>query len=268
LGRAPGSELPGYVSVAPSGLLRQDSAGERLLSFPMLTLRVIVAVAAAFLPSFAAVAQCDAHSAVPVPNAPYSAVRRLITMKRNADGTLRRSEATEQEARDSKGRSYRAGERRWTTNIDGKSVVKSEMLVRISDPIANIDTTWDTTSKEVRVVYFQPSDAANKTQVKVDAFSWDASAKRLNATSLGSKTIDGLSVQGIAYRTNNSTHECWFSPELQTVVLQTDEYGDGNSTNRLENVRRAEPDVESYKPPASYSVKHVYFEQSSTSSKR
>ena len=84
-----------------------------------------------------AVAECEGQSAVPVTNAPYSAVRRVITTERKADSTTSRSEATEQEARDSKGRSYRAGERRWTTNIDGKSVEKSETLVRISDPVAN-----------------------------------------------------------------------------------------------------------------------------------
>jgi hypothetical protein len=191
-----------------------------------------------------------------------------VTTKRNPDGTLNRSEATQQEARDSKGRSYSAGERRWTTNINGKSVVKSEMLVRISDPIANTETTWDTTSKEVRVVHFPASEARNETQVTVDTFSWDAAAKQFHATSLGSKTIDGLFVQGIGYRANGSTHECWFSPELQTVISQTDEHTDGNFTNRLENVQRAEPDVGNYKAPSGYSVKHVYLEPPGAGSRR
>src|SRR5215471_11005740 len=90
-----------------------------------------------------ATAQCEEHPSAPVTNAPYSAVRRVITIERKADGTTSRSEATEQEARDSRGRTYRAGERHWTTKIDGKPVENSETLVRISDPIANTETTWD-----------------------------------------------------------------------------------------------------------------------------
>jgi hypothetical protein len=211
----------------------------------------------------AAVAQCEAHSAVPVKNAPYSAVRHVITTNRNADSTTRRSEATEQEARDSKGRSYRAGERRWTTNIDGKSVEKSETLVSISDPVANTETTWDTTRKVVKIIHFPSSNAVTPANhPNVDAFSFDATAKRLNGTTLGTRTTEGISVQGIRYQTNKSTHECWFSPDLKTVVLQTDEYPDRSFTNHLENIRLGEPDVSSYKPPSGYSASHVHLEQS------
>jgi hypothetical protein len=211
----------------------------------------------------AAIAQCEAQSGVPVTNAPYSAVRRVITTERKADGTTSRSEATEQEARDSKGRSYRAGERRWTTNIDGKSVEKSETLFRISDPVANTETTWDTTSKVVKIVHFSSSNRGTATNhPNVDAFSFDAAAKRLNGTTLGAKTIEGISVQGIRYQTSKSTHECWFSPNLKTVVLLTDEYPDRSSTNQLENIRLAEPDVSSYKPPSGYSANHVQVEES------
>ena len=118
-----------------------------------------------------AVAQCETQSPVPVTNAPYSAVRRVIETERKADGTTSRSEATEQEARDSKGRSYRAGERRWTTNIDGKSVEKNETLVRISDPVANTETTWDTTRKVAKIVHFPSSNAsAPANHPNVDAF--------------------------------------------------------------------------------------------------
>jgi hypothetical protein len=212
----------------------------------------------------AAAAQCEAQSDVPLTNAPYSAVRRVITTERKADGTTSRSEATEQEARDSKGRSYRAGERRWATNIDGKSVEKSETLVRISDPVANTETTWDTTRKVAKIVHFPSSNAVTSADhPNVDAFSFDAMAKRLRGfgSILGTRTIEGISVQGIRYQTNKSTHECWFSPDLKTVVLQSDEYPDRSFTNQLENVRLGEPDVSSYKPPSGYSASHVHLEQ-------
>jgi hypothetical protein len=211
----------------------------------------------------AAVAQCGTQSAVPVTNAPYSAVRRVITTERKADGTTSRSEAMEQEARDSKGRSYRAGERRWTTNIDGKSVEKSETLVRISDPVANTETTWDTTSKVAKIVHFPSSNAVTSAHhPNVDAFSFDATAQGLNGTTLGTRTIEGIFVQGIRYQTNKSTHECWFSSDLKTVILLTDEYPNRSFTDHLENVRLGEPDVSSYKPPSGYAAMHVHLEPS------
>jgi hypothetical protein len=206
-----------------------------------------------------AVAQCEAQSAVPVTNAPYSAVRRITTTERKADGTTSRSEATEQEARDSKGRTYRAGERFWTTNIDGKSVEKSEMLVRISDPVANTETTWDTTSKVAKIVHFRSGSAdISGNQHNVDAFSFDAMANRSNGTALGTRVIEGISVQGLRYQTDEFTHECWSSPDLKTVVSQTDQYPDRSFTNQLENIRLGEPDVSSYKPPPGYSTSHVH----------
>jgi hypothetical protein len=80
----------------------------------------------------------------------------------------------------------------------------------------------------------------------------------LNGTTLGTKAIEGISVQGIRYLTNKSTHECWFSSDLKTIVLQTDEYSDRSFTNRLENIQLGEPDISIYKPPSGYSVNDVY----------
>jgi hypothetical protein len=217
----------------------------------------------------AAVAQCDAESAVPVTGAPYSAVRRVITTERKADGTTTRSEATEQEARDTKGRSFRAGERHWTTNIDGKSVEKSEMLVRISDPVANTETTWDTTLKVAKIVHFPSSNGvASANHHNMNAFSFDATAKRFNGTTLGTRTIEGISVEGIGYLADKYTHECWFSADLKTKVLQTDEFPGRSFTSQLENIRLGEPDISRYQPPSGYSASHIYLQKSGKTSVR
>jgi hypothetical protein len=213
--------------------------------------------------SRAAVPQCDTGAAVPVTNAPYSAVRHVMTIRRNPDGTSIHSEATKQEARDSKGRSYTTGERRWTTQVDGKSVEMSEMLVRIFDPVANTETTWDTTTKEAKVVHFPArNESAAANRPNIDAFSFDAARKSLNGTKLGSRTIQGLSTEGIRYETNNSAHECWFSPDLQIAILQTDNYPDSSFENRLEHIVREDPDVSSYKLPSGYHVRDVYIQPS------
>jgi len=211
------------------------------------------------LASVGAIAQCDSSSDAPVTNAPYSAVSHVVTVKRNSDGTSSRSESTQDEARDSRGRTYKAGERGWTTEIGGKPVEKSEMLVRIFDPVANTDTTWDTTQTVANVIHFPSSKGAKRPNL--DAFSFDATAKRLDGKNLGSRTIEGISVEGIGYKTNDSTHECWFSRELKIPILQTDEYRDNSFTNRLENIRLGEPDVSRYKVPSGYSKDHVQLEQ-------
>jgi hypothetical protein len=211
--------------------------------------------------SSVAVAQCEKQPTVPVTNAPFSAVRRVITTVRKSDGTKSRSEATEQEARDSKGRMYRAGERFWTTTIDGKSVEKSEMLINIDDPIANTETKWDTSSKVVKIIHLPPSRAVTSAENPgVDAFSFGAIASGFNGKNLGARTIEGLSVEGIGYQTDKSTHECWFSRDLKTVVLQTDENPDRSFTNRLENIQLGEPDVSRYTPPSGYSANHVHID--------
>jgi hypothetical protein len=84
-------------------------------------------------------------------NTPYAAERRFTAAQKRADGTVERTTAGGSEARDSEGRTYSAGERHWTYLDGGKPVLKSEMLYRVRDPVARTDTSWDTTSKEVRL---------------------------------------------------------------------------------------------------------------------
>lgn len=95
-------------------------------------------------------------------NAPYSANRRFTSVEKLADGTARSSESGGSEARDSLGRTYSAGERHWTYMDQGKSVLKSEMLYRIEDPVSNTETRWDSTSKEAKVVHW-PEGVSGRT---------------------------------------------------------------------------------------------------------
>ena len=85
-------------------------------------------------------------------NAPYSAKRHFTSVSKHVDGTVDHSESGGSEARDSQGRTYSAGERKWI-HFDGKeNVLKSEMLYRINDPAANTETKWDTTTRVVKVI--------------------------------------------------------------------------------------------------------------------
>ena len=220
-------------------------------------------------------AVCDGASADevdPVENAPFSAQRRVITITRNADGTSSRAEATESEARDGKGRTYRAGERFWTTLVENKRVQKSEILVRISDPVASISTTWSSGSNVVKVVHGPRLTGQTKTVDR--AFSPFADALGSEVQKLGTKTIKGLLAEGarMSYTVppaqakcdnhNAVVSECWYSPELKAVILETrNDPCSGSFTNQLETIIRGEPDVAKYQPPAEYIRQNVEMPQ-------
>lgn len=225
-----------------------------------------VLLAVLLTPPLVAAAECDAGLTTSVSDAPYSGLRRVITIKRNTDGTASRSEATESVARDSKGRTYKAGERRWTTVVGGERIDKSELLVRIWDPVANTDTTWTSGDKKVKVVHFAP-DASTKEELRTTPFSFGAAAQNEGAKKLGTKTIQGLSAEGTGYTNGkDSSQECWYSPAIKTVILQTDENPNNSFTDQLESIVRGEPDVRKYQPPPEYSVQHVYMPKVDTRS--
>jgi len=225
-----------------------------------------VLLAVLLTPPLVAAAECDAGLTTSVSDAPYSGLRRVITIKRNTDGTASRSEATESVARDRKGRTYKAGERRWTTVVGGERIDKSELLVRIWDPVANTDTTWTSGDKKVKVVHFAP-DASTKEELRTTPLSFGAAAQNEGAKKLGTKTIQGLSAEGTGYTNGkDSSHECWYSPAIKTVILQTDENPNNSFTDQLESIVRGEPDVRKYQPPPEYSVQHVYMPKVDTRS--
>src|ERR1700687_1877656 len=123
---------------------------------------VLINFAGICIAQFALAQGCD-NAVDRVENAPFSAQRRVITITRNADGTSTNDEATQSEARDGKGRTYKAGERRWTTVIGNERVQKSKILVSIDDTVANTTTKWSSGSKEVKVVHWPQLPANTET---------------------------------------------------------------------------------------------------------
>jgi hypothetical protein len=230
-----------------------------------------VVIATMFLINFAGIAHfalaqgCDDYSLDHrVENAPFSAQRRTITITQNANGTSTHDEATQSEARDGKGRTYRAGERRWTTVIGNERVQKSEILVRIVDPVANTTTEWSSGSKEVKVVHWPQSNGnAGSAEEPPNPFLHPP-AKNSDVQKLGTKTIEGVLVEGIrmsftasptqAEVDNQSTdvNECWYSPELKTLILEMHKSRNRSFTNHLENIVRGDPVTSRYQPPADY----------------
>jgi len=133
-------------------------------------------------------------------NAPYSAQRRFTYVKKSADGKIDRTETSGSEARDSEGRTYSAGERQWTYLEGKKSILKSEMLYRNHDPVANTDTNWDSSSKEAKVIHYPPpapDEDASRALCPIACLEAMMSAAGVAVVEkLGTKTIEGVSAEG------------------------------------------------------------------------
>jgi len=202
--------------------------------------------------------------------APYSAESRFTSVSVGVDGKTANTEsAVGSEARDSQGRTYSAGERHWLYQGE----MKSEMLYRINDPVANTQTRWDSTTKEVKVIHFpqnvskgnEPSGPCPTACPDLRTGDPDNVVEKL-----GTKLIEGVLAEGtrssytvpIGQDHNNHpivvVHETWYCPELKIVVLETnDDPRSGQTRNELVRIVRREPDVSKYLPPADYVVHNI-----------
>lgn len=213
------------------------------------------------------------NSGETVMNAPYSAEHRFTSTDKAKDGAVNSSESGGSEARDSEGRTYSAGERHWTYYEDGKRVLKSEILYRLHDPVANTDTQWDTTSREVKVIHWPKTWTKQGT---ADATCPSCPAEKISGSKdriekLGTETFSGVVVEGtrISHTISESKgppdspavviHESWYCPELKIIVLETnDDPRSGRTRNELVNIVRGEPEVGKYNPPADYIMHEVH----------
>jgi len=126
---------------------------------------IALAAAIGVLPSIAILAQVGSKPAgavsvgsdEPILNAPYSTKRHFTSVTKHADGTISRIESGGARRAILRGRTYSTGERQWTCFDRGKNVLKSEVLCRVDDPVANTETRWDTTSKVVKVIHWAQS---------------------------------------------------------------------------------------------------------------
>jgi hypothetical protein len=230
------------------------------------------------LVAFPAIAQTSAHPEKfasddadhPVLNAPYSAKRHFISYTKKADGTLTRDESGGSEARDSQGRTFSAGERPWTYSEGNKSVLGSEMLYRIDDPVANTETKWDSTSKEAKVIHWPQGGLKRDDLATRCPCDEQAAASNSGVEKLGARNIQGLLAEGtrssytvpIGRDQNDKpyvvVHESWYSPKLKIVILETnDDSSSGNTRNELIEINLGEPDTKQYRPPADYVIHDV-----------
>ena len=143
---------------------------------------------------------------------------------------------------------------------------KVPRTVFIHDPVAGADYVLDVDRREARKLSPPPGDEGRRWKEREEAR--DAKAGPDEKTeSLGTRTIDGIEATGTRTRITIAAgevgnekpieivHERWYSPDLQAVVLSR--HSDprmGETTYRLTNVSRGEPDKALFEVPEGYTL--------------
>jgi len=210
-----------------------------------------------------------------VTGAPYTATAITESSQTLADGNHINNKATATVARDSQGRTRREE----VMGAMGPWAVKGPHLVFIHDPVSNSDTILDSNDHTARVLKPGKAGAMRihggdvmyaQAGVAHAGMAHEGMAKDTQAKteSLGTQTIEGVAAEGKRVtrsipagaigneRPLETTSEVWYSPDLQVVVMS--KHSDprfGDTTYRLTDIKRAEPDRSLFAVPSGYTLK-------------
>jgi hypothetical protein len=224
-----------------------------------------------------------------VPGAPYSAQAVTQRIQILGDGNRIIQTTTNNVARDSKGRVRRE------ESLPGPNNGSSEAphLVLIEDPVAGVHITLDSNTKAAMrlttlgakkaaeagviasadsgpssmVVRMGPTTATSGAlSIVTQDGKWEPSGA--NVVDLGTQVIEGVPAKGKkmtytipAGEIGNDlpiviTTETWYSPDLKvTVISKSSDPRMGETSYRLTNVSRSEPDASLFQIPSDYTVK-------------
>jgi hypothetical protein len=223
-----------------------------------------------------------------VAGAPYSAEQIIDHVQTLADGTrITRPPERAMFYRDSQGRTRIERTFALPPGVRENAVVRPA-LIEINDTISGAHYTLDErrhTASKFSFPTSLPHDAATRPMKLLalapgpPALSAQASAPiilpreaqtqepQISHESLGTQTIEGVVAEGtrttMVYpvgavgndRPITIVHETWSSPELKTIVLSKDsDPRNGESTMRLTNISRAEPDPTLFQVPPDYQI--------------
>ena len=235
-----------------------------------------------------------ASNGAPIPagnvltGAPYSAEQVTEHVQTLSDGShITQQPQTTKFYRDSQGRTRTERSAPLPPGFLGKGV-DAPVFIEISDPVSGVRYTFDskghTAHKSAIHPVMPPPPAASANSatpasraVRIlpaivpapsGAVQQDPSTRpQFSHESLGAQTIEGVLAEGIRTtavypvgavgndRQLVTTTEVWTSPELKTVVLsKTTDPRSGDSTMRLTNISRAEPDASLFQPPPDYEI--------------
>lgn len=217
----------------------------------------------------------SAHFGAPPPEvqavagAPYSAEETLTMIQTLADGThLTRLSSTRKLYRDAAGRTRTE---RSLPGASRKQKADVPVIVEITDPVEHVRYTFDSVNQVAhkQALAAPERDHAVKRTAPRAAPGQPAGddAPQFSHQKLESQNMEGLLVEGTRFTTvypagsegNDRpitvVRENWFSAELQVTVLSTDnDPRNGESTRKLVNIDRGEPDPSLFLPPATYTV--------------
>ena len=211
-----------------------------------------------------------------VKGAPYSAVALTEFVQKFADGNqiVRRNEAAYY--RDSEGRTR--VEQKLSTIGKWSAAGDAPRIIMIGDPVSgeyyDLDPRTRTAVKNVRLgkammLKQQTQDGEKRTRTDDAKVAQPvvSSDGRKRTESLGSQRIEGVEAQGKRttitipageignIRPIETTDESWYSPELQTVVMiKRHDPRSGDTTYRLTNISRRDPDRSLFQVPSGYTI--------------
>ena len=198
-----------------------------------------------------------------VKNAPFSAQITRETVQVLADGNRIDRKETGAIARDSVGRTRREMSLPAIGPLAASGPVPH--LVFIKDPAAGKNYALDEQKKTAMVMDISSSEKSHV--YKFERSPMGSNELAVSTESLGTKTIDGLNVEGTrttrtipAGQIGNEqpiviTTEKWYSPELQTIVsLTRTDPRFGTTTYQLTNINRADPPQSLFIVPQDYTV--------------
>ncbi|MDE3135190.1 MAG: hypothetical protein KGL59_01330 [Acidobacteriota bacterium] len=207
----------------------------------------------------------DVHSHV-VKGAPFSAQIVRETVQQLPDGNVIDHKSTGNVARDNEGRTRR----QMTLENIGPwaSAGQPPVLVFITDPVAQKMYTLDENRKIAYKISPPPKIGYEPRQNGPRSRRWTEFKSETQTESLGEKTMDGLVVEGTritrtipAGQIGNEkpiviSTERWYSPALQTVILQkrTDPRF-GTTTLQLSNIDLSEPSPSLFTVPSDFTEK-------------
>ena len=199
-----------------------------------------------------------------VTNAPFSAQMMRETVQVLSDGTRVDRKETDTIARDSVGRTRHE----MTFPAIGPLAASGQVphLTFIRDPATGKNYILNENKKTAMTVN-HPTGASGQGRRMMKQKMSAGENPNVQTVSLGTKTMDGLTVQGIrrtrtipAGQIGNDkpiviTRDEWYSPDLQMVIASTrSDPRFGTTTFQLTNINRSEPPQSLFMVPQDYTV--------------
>jgi hypothetical protein len=212
-----------------------------------------------------------------VAGAPYSAEEVDESVQTLSDGTHITHQSTVKMYRDSEGRTRT--ER--SMAAPGANPVDGPIFIDILDPVAHVHYMLNTADKTARKQIIAPPESRRALNAATGSVAppppppssparetANVESPKVTSEKLGHDTMQGLLVAGTRRTTTwpagsmmgndrpiTAVDETWTSPDLQIVVLsKRSDPRTGETTMRLVNISRDEPDPNLFQPPADYTI--------------